>query len=89
MSYRVETTARFDKEFKKLDRYTQRTLRAWIQKKLVDSDNPKVYGKRPTTDLSGLWRYQIGDYRLICRIEDARLVILALSAGHKSNIYNR
>ncbi|MBP3913422.1 MAG: type II toxin-antitoxin system RelE/ParE family toxin [Lachnospiraceae bacterium] len=87
MSYRVETTGRFDKEFKKLDRYTQRMIKAWIEKNLVDCSDPRVHGKGLTSNRSGQWRYRIGDYRLICVIEDDKLVILALSVGHRSNIY--
>ncbi len=89
MSYRVETTARFDKEFKKLDRYTQKMLKAWIEKNLVNCTDPRVHGKGLTANRSGQWRYRIGDYRLICLIEDERLVILALSIGHRSEIYKK
>ncbi|MCM1251483.1 MAG: type II toxin-antitoxin system RelE/ParE family toxin [Clostridium sp.] len=77
MSYQVETTARFDKEFKKLDRYTQRMIKGWIDKNLIDSENPRQHGKGLTADRSGQWRYRIGDYRLICHIDDNRLIILA------------
>lgn len=87
MSYRIETTARFDKEFKKLDRYTQRMLKGWIDKNLVGIHNPRQHGKALTANLSGLWRYRIGDYRLLCQIDDDRLVILALSVGHRRDIY--
>ncbi len=87
MSYRVETTTRFDKEFKKLDRYTQKMIKAWIEKNLVDCKDPRAHGKGLTANRSGQWRYRIGDYRLICLIEDAKLVILALSIGHRSDIY--
>ena len=89
MSYRVETTARFDKEFKKLDRYTQKMVKAWIEKNLVDCKDPRVHGKGLTADRSGQWRYRIGDYRLICLIEDDKLVILALTIGHRSDIYKK
>lgn len=89
MSYSVETTARFDREFKKLDRYTQRILKGWIDKNLVGTDDPRRHGKALTADRSGQWRYRIGDYRLICRIDDGRLIILALSAGHRREIYER
>lgn len=88
MSFRVETTACFDKEFKKLDRYTQRMLKAWIGKNLIGCYDPRVHGKGLIAKLSGLWRYRIGYYRLICKIEDEELVILALSVGHRSSIYN-
>ena len=89
MSYRVETTARFDKEFKKLDRYTQKMVKAWIEKNLIGCDDPRLHGKGLTANRSGQWRYRIGDYRLICLIEDNRLVILALSIGHRSDIYKQ
>ena len=87
MSWHIETTARFDREFKKLDRYTQRMVKAWIEKHLVGCDDPRVYGKGLTANRSGQWRYRIGDYRMICLIEDEKLIILALSIGHRSNIY--
>ncbi len=89
MKYQVRTTARFDKEFKKLDKYTQRIIKAWIVKNLVDTSNPRVQGKGLTSNLSGLWRYRIGDYRLICEIQDNELVILALNIGHRSEIYKK
>lgn len=83
MKYSVETTERFDKEFKKLDKYTQRMIKAWIDKNL----NPRQHGKGLTANRSGQWRYRIGDYRLICQIEDTALVILALSVGHRREVY--
>lgn len=88
MTYQVETTPRFDKEFKKLDRYTQRMVKAWIEKNLIDCENPRHHGKALTANLNGLWRYRIGDYRIISQIEDNMLVILALTIGHRRNIYD-
>ena len=87
MSYSVETTPRFDREFKKLDRFTQRMLKAWIEKHLVGYDDPRASGKPLTPNRKGQWRYRIGDYRLICAIEDDRLIIVALSVGHRSIVY--
>ncbi len=89
MSYSVETTARFDREFKKLDRYTQKMVKAWIEKNLVHCDDPRAPRKTLTSDRHGQWRYRIGIYRLICVSEDDKLVILALSIGHRSDIYGR
>lgn len=87
MSYRVETTERFDREFKKLDRYTQRIIKAWIEKNLVGCSNPRQHGKGLTANRAGQWRYRIGDYRLICEIEDGELIILALTIGHRRDVY--
>lgn len=87
MKYGVETTERFDREFKKLDRYTQRMIKAWIEKNLVGCENPRQHGKGLTSNRSGQWRYRIGDYRLICQINHNDLIILALSVGHRREIY--
>lgn len=89
MKYTVETTARFDKEFRKLDRYTAKMLRAWIVKNLVGCEDPRAHGKALSANKSGQWRYRIGDYRLLCLIDDNRLVILALTVGHRREIYDR
>ncbi len=85
--YNVELSDRFKREFRKLDKYTQKIIRGWIDNNLVNCENPRAHGKGLTANRSGQWRYRIGDYRLICMIEDDRLVILALSIGHRSIVY--
>lgn len=87
MKYSVETTPKFDKEFKKLDKYTQRIIKAWIDKNLVDCENPRIHGKALTENRSNQWRYRIGNYRILCLIEDNNLIILALSVGHRKEVY--
>lgn len=62
-------------------------LKAWIIKNLEATPDPRLHGKALTANYRGLWRYRIGDYRMICTLEDDRLVILALSVGHRRNIY--
>lgn len=85
--YEVELSERFKREFKKLDKYTQRILKGWINKNLVGTENPRQHGKGLTANRSGQWRYRIGDYRIICTIDDNRLVILALTVGHRRAVY--
>ncbi len=89
MSWSVETTEKFDKEFARLDRYVQKLIKSWITKRLVDSEDPRVYGKAMIADKRGLWRYRIGDYRLICSLQDDKLIILMLTVGHRKEIYNK
>ena len=89
MRYTVETTSRFDKDFKKLDQYTKRMIKAWIEKHLFNCEDPRAFGKGLTANKKGQWRYRIGDYRLICDIQDDALVILALSVGHRREIYRK
>ena len=88
MSYYVETIPRFDKEFKKLDKYTQQMIKSWIGKNLQNCENPRAHGKGLTANKSGQWRYRIGDYRLLCLIQDQELIILALTVGHRRDIYS-
>ena len=89
MKYTVSTTQRFDKEFKKLDKYTRKMIMSWIIKNLSGCEDPRAHGKALTANRTGQWRYRIGDYRLICQIEDNELVILALSVGHRREIYKK
>lgn len=89
MRYRIETTERFDREFRKLDRYTQRMVKAWIDRNISETDNPRQHGKGLSANRRGQWRYRIGDYRLLCEIQDDRLVILALTIGHRREVNRR
>ncbi len=79
---------RFKREFRELDKYTQKMLRSWINANLVDCEDPRARGKGLTANRSGQWRYRIGDYRIICMIDDGRLVILALNVGHRREMYH-
>ena len=88
-SYSLELSERFKKEFKKLDTYTQKILRGWIEKHLNNTADPRAFGKGLTGNRNGHWRYRIGDYRLICMIDDNKLIILALTVGHRRDIYKR
>ena len=87
MTYTVNTTPQFDKEFKKLDKFTQKILATWIDKNLEGCENPRIQGKGLTSNRSGQWRYRIGDYRVIVNIQDEKLIILALEIGHGREIY--
>ncbi|MCR4949941.1 MAG: type II toxin-antitoxin system RelE/ParE family toxin [Solobacterium sp.] len=89
MTYKVETTSRFDKEFSKLDKYTQKMIKAWILKNLPDCKGLMAHGKALAADRKGQWRYRIGDYRLVCHIEESKLIILALSVGHRREVYEK
>lgn len=56
-------------------------------KHLEGCDNPRTFGKGLSANRAGQWRYRIGDYRLICYINDNELIILALSIGHRKEVY--
>ncbi|MCL2804064.1 MAG: type II toxin-antitoxin system RelE/ParE family toxin [Micrococcales bacterium] len=56
---------------------------------VVGTGNPRQRGRSLTGPLAGLWRYRIGDYRVICDIQDERLVVLVIEMGPRSDIYDR
>ncbi len=87
MKYRIITTDKFDKAFKKLDRQTQKIIKTWIEKNLVGCENPRVHGKGLTANRSGQWRYRVGDYRILADIQDNELVLVFVDMGHRSRIY--
>ncbi|MDE7288121.1 MAG: type II toxin-antitoxin system RelE/ParE family toxin [Oscillospiraceae bacterium] len=88
MSYKVVFTDEARKDLKKLDKHTATLIFSWIEKNLQGCKNPRARGKALTSNRSGQWRYRIGDYRLICLIKDDELIILALSVGHRREVYN-
>lgn len=88
MKYTVQYTVGAIKNLKKLDKHTQALILGWIEKNLMNCENPRQHGKSLTANRSGQWRYRVGDYRLICEIEDDKIVILILSIGHRREIYN-
>ncbi|MDU2373340.1 MAG: type II toxin-antitoxin system RelE/ParE family toxin [Peptoniphilus harei] len=88
MIYQVRTTKKFDKSFKKLDRQSQKLIKNWIEGNLMDCPDPRFSGKPLTGNFKGVWRYRIGSYRLLTKIDDDKLIIFAIDVGHRRNIYN-
>ena len=83
---------RFDprafKEFSKLNRFVQKIILAYLNKYVKGSSDPHLFGKKLTANFAGLWRYRVGDYRIICKIRDHELVVLIVKVGPRKNIYD-
>jgi mRNA interferase RelE/StbE len=63
-----------------------RVLR-YLRERIAGSADPRRFGHALTGDLKGLWRYRVGDFRIVARIEDERFVVLVVSIGHRREIY--
>lgn len=87
MVYKLEFSKRFDRQFSKLDKSTQRYIFNWLIKHLDNVENPRYSGKSLTGNKQGLWRYRIGNYRVIVDINDTNCVIIAVEVGHRKFIY--
>ena len=88
MSWSLEYTQRARKQLRKLDPAARKTVLLWLDKNVDGSDDPRVRGKALVGDRKGSWRYLVGDYRVLCRIEDERLVVLALEIGRRRSVYS-
>jgi mRNA interferase RelE/StbE len=75
------------KELKKLGRPAQREIIAYLDERIAGPADPRRFGKGLKADLSGLWRYRVGDYRILCQIKDDELLVLVVAVGHRKDIY--
>jgi len=74
---------------KKIDAPTKRKIRAYLHEHIATLDDPRQLGKPLKGQLSELWRYRVGDYRIICEIKDQELVILVLRMAHRKSVYKQ
>lgn len=89
MIWHLEYSDKARKQLHKLDATQRAIILAWLDKNIDGCENPRVHGKGLTADRSGEWRYRIGNYRILCDIQDTKLVVLALNIQHRSKVYRR
>ena len=89
MTWCLEFSKRADKQLSKMDPGVRRVIVAWLLKHVEGCEDPRAHGKGLTANLSGKWRYRIGDYRVLCEIRDNDLVVLAIEVGHRREAYER
>ena len=87
MAWRIEFTPAAEKALTKLGIDTQKRIVGFMRERVANTDDPRRFGKGLSSNLAGLWRYRIGDYRVIVDIQDDKIVVLVLSVGHRSNVY--
>ncbi len=87
MSWVYRFDARALKELKKLGHKAQRDIIAYLDERIAGSSDPRRFGKGLKAELAGLWRYRVGDYRLLCQINDHELLILVVAVGHRKIVY--
>ena len=89
MGWTVEVSSFAEKQLRKLDWPIQKRLIDWLEDRIEGCKNPRHFGEPLRGEMAGLWRYRVGDYRIICEIQDQQLVVLALAVGHRREIYLR
>ena len=88
MAWRIEFTRNADKAMRKLDKVIAARVFDELDE-IAKLEDPRSRGKALVGNLAGLWRYRVGDYRIICDIEDDVLVVLVVDVAHRGSVYRR
>ncbi len=83
----VEFDDRARRELRKLDPGVQEEILHYLRERIAGSPDPRQFGKPLRMNLAGLWRYRVGQYRLICRFEEDRFVVFVIKVGHRRDVY--
>lgn len=88
MAWKIEFSEQADRELTKLDPQHSRRILKFLQERIAKLEDPRSIGKALQGSRFGeLWRYRTSDFRIICKIEDNRLVVLVIRIGHRNDIY--
>lgn len=85
--WRVEFDRKAEKQLQRLGATDRRRVRAFINERLLALANPRALGAALTGGLSGLWKYRVGDIRIIADIQDDKLLILVVEIGNRREVY--
>ncbi|WP_296137020.1 type II toxin-antitoxin system RelE/ParE family toxin [uncultured Tessaracoccus sp.] len=87
MAWTIEFTTKAAKAFRKLDKPVQRRIATFLRD--VADGEPRRKGKPLKADLAGLWRWPVGDWRVVANLEDDVLLILVVDVDHRSRVYTQ
>jgi len=75
------------KQLSKLDHKAQSDVLRYMRERIATDESPYRFRKALRSDLKGLWRYRVHDYRIICKIEDEKLLVLVVDLDHRRDVY--
>jgi len=87
LTWKVEWDDAAVKELRKLDRQAQKDILRYFRERIATDEDPRRFGKSLSRELAGLWRYRVRNYRMICHIEDQKLVVLVIRVSHRKDVY--
>lgn len=87
MAWTIDYTETAKTELSKLNKQIARRIVDFIDERIAGQENPRNTGKALTGPLGSLWRYRVGDYRVICDIQDSALRILVVRIGNRRDFY--
>ena len=87
MAWTIDYSNTAREQLRKLDKSLARRIVNYMDERIATLENPRNAGKPLVGALGGLWRYRIGDCRMICDIQDGALRILVVRLGNRSDVY--
>jgi len=87
LTWRIEFEEAAKKEFARLDRQAQIGIQRFLRERIATDEDPRRFGGPLRLNLSGLWKYRIGDYRVVCDIQEETVLVLVLCVGHRRTVY--
>lgn len=87
MAWRIDFNPHARDDLARLDREVQRRILRLLRERVAVLDDPRQLGDALAGKLKGLWKYRVGDYRIIARIEDEVVRVLVVRIGHRRQVY--
>jgi mRNA interferase RelE/StbE len=85
--WRIEFEDAAKKELAQLDRRAQKNIRRFLRERIATEEDPRRFGDPLQRDLSGFWKYRVGDCRIVADIQDELVLVLVVRVGHRSKVY--
>ena len=89
MPWSVRLDKDAEKQLKRFDPKHQRRLIKFLRERIATSENPRLLGQALKGSLKTFWKYRVGDYRLICDLQDEKFVVLVIKIGNRKDVYRR
>ncbi|HQS81650.1 MAG TPA: type II toxin-antitoxin system RelE/ParE family toxin [Thiobacillus sp.] len=88
MAWRIEVSETAEKQLAKLDPPVAKRLRSFLRERLASLDDPRSIGQALRgSELGEFWKYRVGDWRLVCQIKDAKILITVIRLGNRREVY--
>jgi len=89
MAWKIKYLKSIQKEIRKINKGEQKKIREYLEDRIANADDPRKFGKALKGTHAEFWRYRVGQYRIICEIDDSEIVILVIRIGHRKDVYRK
>ena len=88
MAWQIELSETAEKQLAKLDKPVAKRLLGFMRERLASLDDPRSIGQALRgSELGEFWKYRVGDWRLVCQIKDAKILITVVLLGNRREVY--